>query len=887
MELVDLPTIGGKFTWIKSNGKSMSRIDRFLLSDDLVEDWKVEGQYIRERDVSDHAPIWLEDNRKNWGPKPFKFNNLWFKHDDFETFVKEEWKKIEIRGIGDYCLVEKLKTLKNRLLWWNKNVYGWIDLKINEDGREMHSLDNVFAHFADSLEGRLEGVDDIKEYTFKHFEKFFKEDCTSRPELRGINFNSLTLEESTDLEKPFDEDEVKEAIWSCDGNKSPGPDGFSLEFYKRHWSIIKEDIMKCCNDFYHKGTLVKSITSSFLALIPKKKNPQDLFEYRPICLVGSIYKIIAKLLANRMRGVVDLLVSTNQTAFVPGRSMMDGVVMVNEILDWAKRKKKGCLLLKVDFEKAYDSVSWNYLRWILVKMGFGKRWMKWMEASIFTNFMSVMVNGSATREFKVQRGLRQGDPISPFLFVLAMEGLTALTKKSVAVGDFKPFKYGANDYVDILQFADDTIILGEPSYDNLWSIKVLLRGFELVSELKVNFHKSNFYGTHIGDWFINSATKFLACKKGCFPFKFLGIWVGEGANKKKVWQEVIGKIKSRLSNWKGRNISMGGRVTLIGSILNAIPIFTLSFYKAPSFNEWVKCEFKRGNNILFWLSCWLVDQPLRVVFPHLFDKTTNKLSVVSDLFLTNQGEIIWNLEDIFGEDVLNPPARSASSNIASNPNTVITEELRELKRMLHGMVSDSTSMDGFHWNLNTNGAFTVSSVSHLVSNAKEIAWPNHIIKSLDVIWKTNLPAKIKIFAWRFLLNRLPLKDQLVKRGVTTLSSLVCLFCTNLPETLDHLFFHFHVTKEVWSRIYVWLGNALNFSLEEFKNFGSIQEKVKNKNIKANLNNIWIALIWCIWNMRNNMIFDEESLHVSESKEIVSLSAKQKIRVFEDLKVASL
>ncbi|XP_058726325.1 secreted RxLR effector protein 78-like [Vicia villosa] len=156
-----------------------------------------------------------------------------------------------------------------------------------------------------------------------------------------------------------------------------------------------------------------------------------------------------------MRGVVGKLVSSNQTAFVPRRSMMDGVLMVNEILDWAKRKKKGCLLLKVDFEKAYDSISWNYLRWILVRMRFGNRWMKWMESSIFTNYMSVLVNGSATKEFKVQRGLRQGDPMAPFLFVLAMESLTALTKKSVEVGDFKPFKYGVNDFVDILQFADD------------------------------------------------------------------------------------------------------------------------------------------------------------------------------------------------------------------------------------------------------------------------------------------------------------------------------------------------------------------------------------------------------------------------------------------------
>ncbi|XP_058756085.1 secreted RxLR effector protein 78-like [Vicia villosa] len=147
--------------------------------------------------------------------------------------------------------------------------------------------------------------------------------------------------------------------------------------------------------------------------------------------------------------------------------MLDGILLVNEILDWSKRKRKGCFLLKVDFEKAYDNVSWNYLRFFMKRMGFGDIWLKWMEACVFNNHLSMLVNGSATIDFKVQRGLRQGDPLSPFLFVLAMEGLTALVRKAVNLDDFKPFSYGDVDHVDIVQFADDTIILGEASTKNL------------------------------------------------------------------------------------------------------------------------------------------------------------------------------------------------------------------------------------------------------------------------------------------------------------------------------------------------------------------------------------------------------------------------------------
>ncbi|XP_058722795.1 uncharacterized protein LOC131594631 [Vicia villosa] len=220
---------------------------------------------------------------------------------------------------------------------------------------------------------------------------------------------------------------------------------------------------------------------------------------------------------------------------------MDGVLLMNELLDWSKRYKKSFFLLKVDFEKAYYSVSWDYLKLVFNNMGFGDKWNIRLEKCVFKSHMSILVNGSPTKDFMVHKGLRQGDPLSLFLFVLAMEGLAALVRKSVALGDFKPFKYGEEEKVEILQFAEDTIILGEPSSDNLWSLKVLLRGFETVS----------------------------------------GIVVGANPIRRKVWLKVLNNIKSRLSSWKGRNISIGGKVTLINAVLNAIPSFALSFYKAP------------------------------------------------------------------------------------------------------------------------------------------------------------------------------------------------------------------------------------------------------------------------------------------------------------------
>lgn len=138
---------------------------------------------------------------------------------------------------------------------------------------------------------------------------------------------------------------------------------------------------------------------------PKTINLQDLNNYHPICLISRVYKFLAKLLENRLKKVIGSLVSSCQSTFIQGRQMLGGVLVINELMDLAKRKKKECLLFTFDFEKAYDCVAWDYLRDVMGIMGFGRRWMRWMKACVFSNSMSGLVNGSPTKEFKVYRGL--------------------------------------------------------------------------------------------------------------------------------------------------------------------------------------------------------------------------------------------------------------------------------------------------------------------------------------------------------------------------------------------------------------------------------------------------------------------------------------------------
>jgi hypothetical protein len=359
------------------------------------------------------------------------------------------------------------------------------------------------------------------------------------------------------------------------------------------------------SEFYNNVVLPKAITASFFTLVSKKDHPQALSDYRPICLVSSLYKLLSKVLAARLKMVLGKVISKIQSAFLPNRQILDGVLVVNELLDLAKRRKGKCLFFKVDFERAYDTVNWNFLDYMMDRMGFAVGWRRWIRACIFQSSMSVLVNGSPTGDFMVDKGLRKGDPLSPFLFLIVAEGLTGLKCKAVDNKVLHGYKVGNNILSHTLQFADDTIILGEGNWNNLWTIKTVLRSFKIVFALKVNFHKSKLYGVNLDDSFLRALSSFLHSEVDSTPFRFLGIPVGANLRRRATWSPILDSLKKRLCAWNGRNLSIGGRVTLIKSILSSLPLYFFSFFKAPVYvlKELVSIYSKK---ILVGGAVWIV-----------------------------------------------------------------------------------------------------------------------------------------------------------------------------------------------------------------------------------------------------------------------------------------
>ncbi|KAJ0628987.1 putative RNA-directed DNA polymerase [Helianthus annuus] len=237
---------------------------------------------------------------------------------------------------------------------------------------------------------------------------------------------------------------------------------------------------------------------------------------------------------------------------------------------------------KVDIHKAYDSLNWDFLNSIMIQMNFPPRWCMWAMAILQSSRASVLVNGSPTLEFNCTRGLRQGDPLSPFLFIMAMEALTGIMHKASSIGLFQGIKCSTNGPIlTHLLYADDVVFLGKWSVENAKNLRRILRCFFMASGLKVNLAESNIFGVGIEHNEAEVMANVLGCKAGSFPFKYQGLQVGGNMNLIKNWKPVLEVFKNRLSIWKGKTLSCGGRITLIKSVLNSLPNYYFSLYKAP------------------------------------------------------------------------------------------------------------------------------------------------------------------------------------------------------------------------------------------------------------------------------------------------------------------
>jgi hypothetical protein len=259
--------------------------------------------------------------------------------------------------------------------------------------------------------------------------------------LRDVN-RRVTTDMNHLLLAPFSREEVKKALISIGDLKALGPDRLHAIFFKRFWNMLGEELTDEVLNAINNSTILEGWNDTSIVMIPKVENPDKVTQFRPISLCNVVYKVISKILSSRLRVILPDIISHHQRAFVPGRLITDNILLAYECIHTMKKKKgnRGLCAVKLDMHKAYDRVEWVFLEKIMLKLGFDQRWVKLIMACVKSVKYRVRFNSVESDTISPTRGLRQGDPLSPYLFLLVAEGLSCMLKGAEERGDLEGVK---------------------------------------------------------------------------------------------------------------------------------------------------------------------------------------------------------------------------------------------------------------------------------------------------------------------------------------------------------------------------------------------------------------------------------------------------------------
>jgi hypothetical protein len=364
-------------------------------------------------------------------------------------------------------------------------------------------------------------------------------------------------------------------MFSMKGNKAPGPDGFSASFYQKAWPVVGSCVEEAVLEFFGSGKLLKEVNSTIITLVPKKRNPSSMGDYRPISCCNVIYKCITKVLANRLLPGLDEVLSSNQGAFTPGRSIGENILLAQALVsEYHRDKGPPRCTLKVDLVKAYNSVSWEFILHCLGCFGAPSNFIGWIKTCISSPSFSIALNGTLAGFFQGKKGLRQGDQISTYLFDLAMEVLSRLLEEAACNNlDFQFHPKCAELKLTHLCFADNLLIFSAAKLNSLRVIHDVLAQFEGLSGLKSNPTKSSVFVSGLPVSTKQELLDFLQVPEGSFPVRYLGVPLITSRLSAADCESLVSKISARIDSWLVRHLSFAGQLQLITSVLFSLQVF--------------------------------------------------------------------------------------------------------------------------------------------------------------------------------------------------------------------------------------------------------------------------------------------------------------------------
>lgn len=803
-----------------------------------------------------------ELNRRNYQDIEVQYNNV-------RKHLEEAQEKLQVTPFNyelqmmEKKLVEELKLKTKAVMsFWEQKIkmdwckHGDANTKYFHAAIKERQARNKIRGFQEQDGNLVEDWEAVKLHFIRYFENLLgteKEVTQSRKEVfaRG---KKLKLEEQIMLIKDFSEAEIRKAMMDINPNKSPGPDGFGSGFFRSTWEITGNVVTQAAKEFCKTGKLLKQFNTTLISLIPKKENPVNAGEYRPISCCNSFYKCITKVLSNRMSKILPEIVNENQGAFVQGRLLMHNVLLTQELIRLYRRKtvKPSCIL-KVDLRKAYDTISWQFIKDALQEFQFPARFGEWIWQCISTCTFTLNLNGNGVGFFQGKRGIRQGDPISPLIFVLVMEYLTRLFKEEVDKGNLKFHHLCEKEEVVSLCFADDLILLCEANTETVQRIKEKLDEFGQTTGLIANVSKSQVICVGVTEQQKNRIKQIVGYEYGQFPLKYLGFPVQPGKWGQGECHQLVDRIACRIKSRSARHLSYAGRAQLRNSVLLQMHTFWASVFiilpksvivevtricrdflwgtktsgRAVALVAWQEvCKPRRSgglgiHNSLCWNEAFIGKQ--------VWDLATKKDNLwvkwMHGVYLKRQD--IWNAT-------------------APNDSSWHWKQIVRIKdKIKQGVING-------YWTQQPGNEYTVrSGYRWLIEQPQNQPVTKFIWNSLSI-------PKHGFIVWLMWKGRLMTRARMIQLGMSIDNGL-CPVCSEELETIDHLFVSCRFAKEIWSEIWKWTGERTT-NLKPSR-WSSLQYSWKWKSWKRSIMFAIIhAVFYGIWQARNKLIFQGEDVN---------------------------